>query len=111
LPVRRRRVQRIQTDQGTEFFAETAQRRLMAEAIRFQPMPPRSPYLNGKVVRVQRTVLEEFWSTVDAWVPDIGDRLALWVHHYNRDRSQDALKWGSSLFQVGRLSSSLPAMR
>jgi transposase InsO family protein len=59
-------IQSLQTDRGTEFFAEGVQRRLMAEAIRFRPIPPRSPHLNGKVERVQRTVLEEFWPTVDA---------------------------------------------
>ena len=48
-------IQRLQTDHGAEFFAEDVQRRLMAEAIRFRPIPPRSPHLNGKVERVQRT--------------------------------------------------------
>jgi len=77
-------IQHVQTDRGTEFFAETVQRRLMAEAIRFRPVPPRSPHLNGKVERVQRTVLEEFWVTVDPKAPGIADQLAEWVHHYNR---------------------------
>jgi hypothetical protein len=36
-------------------------------------------------------VLEEFWATVDARAPDIGDRLAVWVHHCNRDRPHEAL--------------------
>jgi transposase len=36
-------IQRLQTDRGTEFFAESVQRRLMDEAIRFRPIPPRSP--------------------------------------------------------------------
>jgi transposase InsO family protein len=36
-------VQRIQTDGGTEFFAEDVQRRLMNETIRFRPIPPQSP--------------------------------------------------------------------
>ena len=76
-------IQRIQTDRGTEFFAETVQRRLMAETIKFRPVPPRSPHLNGKVERVQRTVLEEFWPTVDARADEVSDQLALWVHHYN----------------------------
>ena len=53
-------IQRVQTDRGAEFFAEEVQRRFMAETIRFRPIPPRSPHLNGKVERVQRTVLEEF---------------------------------------------------
>ena len=84
-------IQRIQTDRGTEFFAEKVQRRLMAETVKFRPIPPRSPHLNGKVERAQRTVLEEFWPTVDARAPDVGDQLAVWVHHYNWDRSHEAL--------------------
>jgi transposase InsO family protein len=63
-------IQRLQTDRGTEFFAEQVQRRLMAETIRFRPIPPRSPHLNGKVERVQRTLLEEFWATVNLRAPD-----------------------------------------
>jgi transposase InsO family protein len=84
-------IQRIQTDRGTEFLAEEVQRRLMAETIRFRPIPPRSPHLNGKVERAQRTVLEEFWPTVDARASDVADQLAVWVHHYNWDRSHEAL--------------------
>jgi transposase InsO family protein len=84
-------IQRIQTDRGTEFFAEKVQRRLMAETIKFRPIPPRSPHLNGKVERAQRTVLEEFWPTVDARAADIGEQLAVWVHHYNWDRPHEAL--------------------
>src|SRR5580704_19132388 len=39
-------------------------RELFADVGRFgvgSAIPPRSPHLNGKVERVQRTVLEEFW--------------------------------------------------
>ena len=53
-------IQRIQTDRGTEFFAEAVQRRLMAEFIKFRPIPPRSPHLNGKVERSQLTDLFHF---------------------------------------------------
>jgi transposase InsO family protein len=84
-------IQRIQTDRGTEFFAEEVQRRLMAEAIKFRPIPPRSPHLNGKVERAQRTVLEEFWPTVDPRALDVGDKLAVWVQHYNWDRTHESL--------------------
>jgi transposase InsO family protein len=42
-------IQRIQTDRGGEFFAESVQRRLMNECIKFRPIPPRSQHLNGKV--------------------------------------------------------------
>jgi transposase InsO family protein len=84
-------IQRVQTDRGAEFFAEKVQRRLMAETIRFRPIPPRSPHLNGKVERAQRTVLEEFWASIDTRAPGIGDQLAVWVHHYNWDRAHEAL--------------------
>ena len=84
-------IQRVQTDRGAGFFAERVQRRLMAETIKFRPIPPRSPHLTGKVERAQRTVLEEFWATVDARASDIGDQLAVWVHHYNWDRPHEAL--------------------
>ena len=68
-------VQRVQTDRGTEFFAEEVQRRLMDETIRFRPIPARSPHLNGKVERAQRTCLEEFWAATDLKAVDIGDQL------------------------------------
>ena len=54
-------IQRIQTDRGREFFAETVQQRLMDWAIKFRPIKPRSPHLNGKVERSQRADREEFW--------------------------------------------------
>ena len=57
----------------------------MDEAIWFPPIPPRSPHLNGEVERAQRTTLEEFWAA------DVGDQLALWVHHYNWHRSHESL--------------------
>ena len=56
-------IQRLQTDRGTEFFAEAVLLRLRAEAIRFRPIRPRSPHLNGAIERVQRTMLEEFWAS------------------------------------------------
>lgn len=84
-------IQRIQTDRGTEFFAETVQRRLMTEGVKFRPIRPRSPHLNGKVERVQRTMLDEFWSAVEPRAPDIDQQLAAWVHHYNWYRSHESL--------------------
>jgi transposase InsO family protein len=101
-------IQRLQTDRGAEFFAEDVQRRLMAEAIRFRPVPPRSPHLNGKVERVQRTVLEEFWPTVDAKAPHIADRLAAWVHHYNWHRSHEALNGSTPIDRVCERASKTP---
>ena len=58
-------IQQSQTDRGREFFAYKVQQRLMEWAIKFGPIKPRSPHLNGKVERSQKTDLHEFWSTVD----------------------------------------------
>jgi hypothetical protein len=33
--------------------------------IKFRPVKPRTPHLNGKVERVQRTVLCEFYAMAD----------------------------------------------
>jgi transposase InsO family protein len=79
-------IQRLQTDRGTEFFAESVQRRLMSEAIRFRPIPPRSPHLNGKIERAQRTVLEEFWAVTDRRQP-----MSPTSSRYNWHRSHESL--------------------
>ena len=65
-------------DRGAEFFAYEVQERLMRERIRFRPIRPRSPHLNGKVERSQRTGLEEFWPTVDLSQSDVDGQLAAW---------------------------------
>jgi hypothetical protein len=101
-------IQRIQTDRGTEFFAENVQRRLMAEAIRFRPVRPRSPHLNGKVERAQRTVLEEFWAVTDTKAADLDEQLALWVHHYNWHRSHEALHGLPPIDRVCALADKTP---
>lgn len=54
-------MQRIQTDRGEEFMAHKVQRRLMELKIKYRPTKPRSPHLNGKVERTQRTDLDEFY--------------------------------------------------
>ncbi|GAA0604468.1 IS481 family transposase [Craurococcus roseus] len=84
-------IQRAQTDRRAGFFADAVQRRLMAETVKFRPVPPRPPHLNGEVERAQRTALEAFWATVEARVPDIGDQLAVRAHHRNWDRPHEAL--------------------
>lgn len=48
-------IHRIQTDRGQEFFAYAVQERLRSWSIKFRPIRPRSPHLNGKVERMQRS--------------------------------------------------------
>jgi transposase InsO family protein len=77
--------------QGQEFFTNKFQTRLMEYGIKFRPIKPRSPHLNGKVERAQKTDLDEFYSTVDLKSPDLEDRLQEWQHHCNWDRPHSSL--------------------
>ena len=52
--------QRVQTDQGPKFFACKVQEQLMNYGIKFRPIRPASPHLNGKVERSQNTDKIEF---------------------------------------------------
>lgn len=84
-------IQRIQTDRGREFFAYCFQEKLMEYGIKFRPIKPASPHLNGKVERSQRTDLEEFYPTVDIRAKDFADRLRDWQDHYNQYRAHGSL--------------------
>lgn len=90
-------IQRVQTDRGREFFAMSVQRWLRDHAIKFRPIRPRSPHLNGKVERSQRTDLEEFWPTVDLDAGDLEDRLSEWQHYYNWERPHGSLNGNSPI--------------
>jgi len=54
-------IQRIQTDRGQEFMAYEVQEKLLEWGIKFRPIRPASPHLNGKVEATQRTDLDEFY--------------------------------------------------
>ena len=68
-------IQRIQTDRGREFFAYKVQECLMRWGIKFRPVKPRSPHLNGKVERSQRTDLDEFYAPVPLDGPNLTEQL------------------------------------
>ena len=85
-------IQRIQTDRGREFFAVAVQKKLMQYGIKFRPIKPASPHLNGKVERSQKTDLQEFYSTVGLSDPDLEARLQEWQHYYNWHRPHGAHK-------------------
>lgn len=93
-------IQRIQTDRGQEFFAWDVQEQLRERRIKFRPTKPRSPHLNGKVERVQRTALEEFWPTVDLDDPELQLRVDEWQHFYNWERPHDSLAGRSPIDRV-----------
>lgn len=84
-------IQRLQTDRGTEFFAEAVQDWLRENFIKFRPIPPRSPHLNGKVERSQLTDLQEFWANrLDPSLMDAED-LECWQFDYNWRRPHGSL--------------------
>jgi transposase InsO family protein len=85
-------IQRIQTDRGREFFAYVFQEQLMSWGIKFRPIKPRSPHLNGKVERSQKTDWEEFYSTVDLASTDLENKLEEWQDYYNQERPHGSLK-------------------
>jgi len=84
-------IQRLQTDRGEEFMALAVQNRLRELAIKFRPIKPRSPHLNGKVERTQKTDLEEFYSLVNLKSLDLPQQLHQWQDYYNRQRRHCSL--------------------
>ncbi|MCO8319752.1 IS481 family transposase [Burkholderia multivorans] len=101
-------IQRIQTDRGDEFFAESVQRRLMSECIKFRPIPPRSPHLNGKVERSQLTDLNEFWSDHPPTGDAIDQRIEEWQFNYNWRRPHGSLGGKTPIDRIAELSEITP---
>jgi len=87
-------IHRVQTDWGTEFFNETVQEELMQHFIKFRPIKPRSPHLNGKVERSQLTDKAEFYSTIPRKerTLSLAGKLLEWQNFYNYKRPHASLK-------------------
>jgi transposase InsO family protein len=85
-------IKAIQVDGGSEFMAgfEDA---CQARGIRLFELPPRSPKLNGRVERANRTYKDEFYdcSTAPPTVAGFKDALARWERVYNTVRPHQAL--------------------
>ena len=85
-------IQRIQTDRGREFFAEKVQLKMMEFCIKFRPVKPASPHLNGKVERSQKTDLEEFYTITDmSNFEKLKEELGYWQFFYNWQRPHSSL--------------------
>lgn len=87
-------IQRIQTDWGTEFFNDSFQEELMVHFIKFRPIKPRTPHLNGKVERSQQTDKAEFYSLLNLKdiPPDLNKLLLEWEYFYNHKRPHASLQ-------------------
>lgn len=86
-------IQRIQTDWGTEFFNYDFQYELHEHFIKFRPIKPKTPHLNGKVERTQQTDKVEFWSLFDLSDDSLKlEYLAIeWQEFYNKKRPHSSL--------------------
>ena len=91
-------VRAIQVDNGSEFYAEF-ERACEARKIKLYLLPPRSPKLNGKVERANRTHREEYYERTDV-AQDINDHnedLKSWQDIYNTVRPHQALNYKTPL--------------
>jgi putative transposase len=85
-------VRAIQVDGGSEFKAEF-EAACQAQGLRLFVLPPRSPKLNGRVERAQRTHKEEFYQLVDPpdTLAELRRRLLEQEQRYNTYRPHQAL--------------------
>ena len=82
----------VMTDNAKAYLCERFQTALTASGARHWSIPPYSPQINGKVERLNRTLLDE-WAYVQPW-PDNQTRTAAlddWLHLYNHHRHHTAI--------------------
>lgn len=102
-------IQRIQCDRGREFFAVKVQEKLMGYSIKFRPVKPASPHLNGKVERSQQTDLREFYANADLSNFDsLKNQLKEWQFSYNNQRPHGSLGGKTPALYSGELSDKTP---
>ena len=87
----------LQTDNGPE-FSQALTALLRRAGIRHVRIRPRTPHLNGKVERVQRTMREELWDGVlPGAVSEWEKGLQAYVRFYNKKRLHSALGYSAPL--------------
>jgi transposase InsO family protein len=104
-------IQRIQTDRGQEFFAYAVQEYLKEHKIKFRPIKPLSPYLNGKVERSQKTDLDEFYSNIDPNDLELQTKLREWEEYYNKQRAHSSLHGKTPWEKYKSLENTIPAVK
>lgn len=104
-------MQRIQTDWGTEFFNDAFQEELMEHFVKYRPIKPRSPHLNGKVERSQQTDKAEFYSQFtrkELKLEVLKPKLSEWEYFYNHQRPHESLKGKTPYERFEELQAVLP---
>ncbi len=76
--------------------------------IKFRPIKPRSPHLNGKVERSQLTDKIEFYPTVNLADENLADRLEEWQFDYNWHRPHSSLGDKTPLEKICERSEQTP---
>lgn len=86
------RIRALQVDGGNE-FAAAFEAACQERGLRLFVLPPRSPKLNGRVERAQRTHTEEFYKVTPCALelPTLNRRLQAWERTYNTVRPHQAL--------------------
>jgi len=87
-------IRALQVDGGSEFAAQFEQA-CRERRLKLFVLPPRSPKLNGRVERAQRTHTEEFYEvTPCSWlIPQLNRELRAWERIYNTVRPHQALDY------------------
>ena len=80
----------------------------MEYCIKFRPIKPRSPHLNGKVEHSQKTDMQEFYFTVNLNDPNLEIKLEQWQFHYNWYRTHGSLNGKAPIDKCRELSSKIP---
>lgn len=81
----------------------------MDNCIKFSPIKPRSPHLNGKVERSQLTDLKEFYLLADLNnFEKLKDNLECWQFDYNWHRPHGSLNGKTPLEKATELSDKTP---
>jgi transposase InsO family protein len=85
-------IRAIQVDGGSEFMGEF-ETACQGSDLQLFVLPPRSPKLNGRVERAQRTHTEEFWERYDGDLdlPSLRPAVRAWERLYNTFRPHQAL--------------------
>lgn len=89
-------IKAIQVDGGSEFMADFEDA-CKDKGIRLFELPPRSPKLNGRVERANRTFREEFYdcSTCPPTVASFKAELLRWEYIYNHVRPHQSLHYST----------------
>ena len=102
-------IQRLQSDRGGEFMGYEIQEKFMGWKIKFRPVKPASPHLNGKVERSQRTDLDEFYSSVDVKDHNLKTLLLEWEFYYNQHRPHSSLNGKTPNEKYSELKHMIPS--